>query len=144
MIKFITSEEALPIRSLVLRDNKPLELCRFPSDTIKGAFHLGYFDHNKPVSVASFHPQSKDNFEGLGYQLRGMATLPQYQGKGIGNQLVNFAIVYLRGQQASYIWCNARKNAFRFYENLGFEYISEEFEVAEIGLHRQMYLKIKP
>ncbi len=34
------------------------------------------------------------------YQLRGMATLAEYRGKGIGNQLVNFAIVYMRGRKS--------------------------------------------
>jgi ribosomal protein S18 acetylase RimI-like enzyme len=51
-----------------------------------------------------------------------MATLEDpYRGRGIGNQLVvNFAIVYLRGQKANYIWCNARTAALKFYVDLGF------------------------
>ncbi|MBS1503675.1 MAG: GNAT family N-acetyltransferase, partial [Bacteroidetes bacterium] len=51
--------------------------------------------------------------------------------------------VYLRGQKANYIWCNARKKALKFYTNMGFEVISDEFEVPNIGPHRVLYLKIQ-
>ena len=42
MIKFINSTDILNVRNIVLRDNKltPDE-CRFPTDEIEGAFHLG-------------------------------------------------------------------------------------------------------
>jgi ribosomal protein S18 acetylase RimI-like enzyme len=72
-----------------------------------------------------------------------MATYESHRGKGIGNQLVNFAIVYMRGQKVNHVWCNARKKAVRFYQNLGFEIISAEFEVPGIGPHHVLYLKIQ-
>jgi GNAT superfamily N-acetyltransferase len=144
MIRFIPVEELLAIRNEVLREGRltPDE-CRFAGDEFEGTFHLGYFDHDKLVSIASFHPKNYEGYQGTGYQLRGMATLESYRGKGIGNQLVNFAIVYLRGQRAGYVWCNARKKAMRFYQNLGFESISPEFDVPGIGPHHVLYLKIQ-
>jgi ribosomal protein S18 acetylase RimI-like enzyme len=72
-----------------------------------------------------------------------MATAHSFQGKGIGNKLVNFAIVYLRGQHINYVWCNARQKAFKFYTSLGFEFISDFFDIPNIGPHKQMYLKIR-
>jgi ribosomal protein S18 acetylase RimI-like enzyme len=144
MTRFIPVEDTLAIRNEILREGKlTLDQCRFPGDDGEGAFHLGYFIGEKLVCVASFHPKGHEKFPGKGYQLRGMATLEDYRGKGIGNQLVNFAIVYLRGQKANYIWCNARKTALKFYINLGFEVISDEFEVPVIGPHRVLYLKIQ-
>ncbi|MGN6640560.1 MAG: GNAT family N-acetyltransferase [Mucilaginibacter sp.] len=144
MIRFIQADDVLPVRNEVLRDGKlTLEQCRFPGDDAEGAFHLGYFDKEQLVCVVTFFPKSYDGYTGRGYQLRGMATLESHRSKGIGNQLVNFAIVYLRGQKANYIWCNARKKALRFYADLGFEIISDEFEVPNIGPHRVMYLKIQ-
>lgn len=143
MIRFIEVDALLPIRNEVLREGRltPDE-CRFPSDKIGGAFHLGYYMGEELACVASFHPQNYGEFGGRGYQLRGMATIEKYRGKGYGNQLVNFAIVYLRGQKINYVWCNARKNAVRFYKSLGFEIISDEFEVPDIGPHYVMYVKI--
>ncbi len=144
MIKFVAVEEILAVRNEVLREGKlSLNECRFPSDLIEGAFHVGNFEENILVSIASFHPQNVDGHIGKGYQLRGMATIPGFQGKGKGNQLLNFAIVYLRGQQIDYLWCNARKKALNFYAGMGFEIISDEFDVPGIGPHYVMYVKIR-
>jgi ribosomal protein S18 acetylase RimI-like enzyme len=144
MIRFIPVEDTLPIRNDILRGGKlSLDECRFPGDDAEGAFHLGYFDNDKQVCIATFHPKNHEGYNGKGFQLRGMATLPDYRGRGIGNQVVNFAIVYLRGQKANYVWCNARKSALKFYANLGFEIVSDEFEVPVIGPHRVLYLKIQ-
>ena len=144
MIRFIPVEDTLSMRNDILREGKlTLDQCRFPGDESEGAFHLGYYMDDKLVSIATFHPKSYGEFTGKGYQLRGMATLEELRGKGIGNQLLNFAIVYLRGQKANYIWCNARVTAVKFYQGLGFEIISDVFEVPVIGAHRVLYLKIQ-
>src|SRR6516225_2102427 len=98
MIKFIAVEDLLAIRNEILREGKlTLEQCRFPTDKLPGAFHLGYYINDVLSCIASFHPQNYEGFEGNGFQLRGMATIEKYRGQGIGNQLLNFAIVYLRG-----------------------------------------------
>jgi GNAT superfamily N-acetyltransferase len=143
MIRFIEADELLSIRKEVLRPGKltPDE-CRFPTDKVSGAFHLGYYLRGKLVCIASFHPQSYRDYMGEGFQLRGMATLEKYRGRGLGNHLLNFAIVYLRGQHVNYLWCNARKTALQFYRNMGFEVISPEFEVPDIGPHYVLYVKI--
>lgn len=144
MIRFINVEELLSIRNEVLREGKlTLDECRFPTDHMEGAFHLGYYQNDELACIVSFHPQGYGDFDGKAYQLRGMATIEKYRGKGLGNQLVNFALVYLRGQKANYVWCNARKKAVQFYHNAGFEIISPEFEVPGIGPHFVMYVKLK-
>ena len=143
MIKFITSDETLALRSLILREGLDPAQCLFEGDDERSSFHLGYFKDELLACIATFHKQEREGFSGVGFQLRGMATLAAYQRKGIGNQLLNFSIVYLRGQQANYIWCNARKKAYYFYQGIGFEFISDEFELEGIGPHRAMYLKIQ-
>lgn len=144
MIRFIQVEELLAIRNEVLREGRlTLDECRFPNDEVESSFHLGYFSEGRLACIASFHQQSYGGFQGKAYQLRGMATLEKYRGKGFGNQLVNFAITYMRGQKVNYVWCNARKKAIGFYQNLGFEIVSNEFEVAGIGPHHVLYLKIQ-
>ena len=144
MIRFIQVEDTLPIRNEILRDGKlSLEQCRFPGDEDPESFHLGYFVDEKLVCIATFHPSGYKDFSGKAYQLRGMATLAAYQGKGIGNQLVNFAIVYLRGRQVNYLWCNGRVPAIKFYLSLGFEPVTAIFEIPGTGPHRVLYLKIQ-
>ncbi|GAA3975481.1 GNAT family N-acetyltransferase [Mucilaginibacter dorajii] len=144
MIKFIEVENLLPIRNSVLREGKlTLDECRFPTDKIEGAFHLGYYADDQLACIVSFHPQNYSGFGESGYQLRGMATTENYRGQGMGNQLVNFALTYLRGQKINYVWCNARKKAVPFYHNTGFEIVSPEFEVPGIGPHYVMYVKLR-
>jgi hypothetical protein len=144
MVRFITPDDVLAIRNAVLREGRLTNSeCRFPTDTIAGAFHLGYYVDDELTCIASFFPQAYGDFNGVGYQLRGMATIEKYRGKGFGTLLVNFAVVYLQGLKANYLWCNARKIALKFYMNCGFEVVSPEFDVPGIGPHHVMYLKIR-
>ena len=143
MIRFISADEVLPIRSAVLREGKLApEACRFDNDELESSFHLGHFINTELAGIASFHQQSLTEYNGDGYQLRGMATIEKYRAKGLGNQLLNFGMVYLRGQNVDYLWCNARKTALTFYLNSGFEIISKEFDVLGIGPHYKMYIKL--
>lgn len=139
MIKFIKPTDILNIRNIVLRDSKltPDE-CRFTTDEIEGAFHLGYFDGDILATVVSLHPQNYGEFTGTGYQLRGMATLAEYRGKGFGKLIVDYAINYLQQKNAACIWCNARKVASKFYQDCGLEIVSDEFEIKGIGPHYVM------
>jgi ribosomal protein S18 acetylase RimI-like enzyme len=143
MIKFVSLNEVLPLRSLVLRNGKALEQSVFAGDEAESAIHLANIVDDEIISVLTFHAAELPEFEGHGFQLRGMATLPKHRGKGAGNQLLNFAITFLRGRKVNYIWCNARKAALSFYRGMGFEIISEEFIIEGIGPHRKMYLKIQ-
>lgn len=143
MIKIVPAEFTLALRSKVLRNGSPKESCIFPTDDLDGAFHLAFYLDDKIVTVASFFPNKHKNENGLGYQLRGMATDTPFLGRGYGKQLIAFAIDYLRGLNANYIWCNARTTAVKFYQKLGFDLISDEFEIAGVGLHYEMILKLK-
>ena len=143
MIKFVETQAVLPLRSQILRNGKPFDECVFSGDEKDSTFHLADIQNDSPVCIATFHLQAHPAFAGNAYQLRGMATAPACRGQGVGNKLLNFAIVYLRGLQADYLWCNARKAAFSFYLSQGFEFISDEFEIDGIGPHRTMYLKIR-
>ena len=144
MIRFITVEELLALRNELLREGrlKPDE-CRFPTDNVPGNFHLGYYVDDELVCIASFAPESYGKYEGIGYRLRGMATCEKYRGQGLGSQLINFAITHLRWQRVDYVWCNARKVAWHFYNSLGFEVLSTEFDIAGIGPHYEMCFKIR-
>lgn len=135
MVKNITTAETLDLRNRVLRNNAGFDKCLFETDEIEGNFHLGWFSANRIVSIATFYPEDYMEKGIGGYRLRGMATDPDFSGKGCGSDLIKFAINELRSANASYIWCHARSSARGFYEKLGFEVISDEFEVRDIGPH---------
>jgi predicted GNAT family N-acyltransferase len=144
MIRFIQPEEVLPLRAAVLRNGQRLpQDCVFAGDTDSESFHVGAEQDEQVVCVASFLPQAREGYQGHGYQLRGMATYPLYQSKGLGSQLLRFAFAHLQEKHVAYVWCNAREAAFPFYQNLGFIFISETFDIPGIGPHKAMYLPLK-
>lgn len=138
IVKFISSELTLGLRSQILRNNLPLNECVFPTDNLEGAFHLGLYEQNTLLTIASFFPNNLDGNEGKGYQLRGMATDIHYAGKGNGKQLLTFAIEHLQHINIQYLWCNARTSAVPFYKNMGFEFLTDEFDIAGVGPHYKM------
>ena len=144
MIRFIQPEDVLPLRAAVLRNGQRLpQDCVFAGDTDSESFHVGAEQDEQVVCVASFLPQARAGYQGQGYQLRGMATYPEHQSKGLGSQLVGFALAHLQQNAVDYVWCNAREAAFPFYQNLGFIFISETFDIPGIGPHKAMYLPLK-
>ncbi|WP_029282963.1 GNAT family N-acetyltransferase [Pedobacter sp. R20-19] len=143
MVKFILPEEVLPLRSLMLRNGKPLDECVFDGDKAYDTFHLGYVKDDQIVSVATFMRNDFFPEDGEGYQLRGMATHPDYGGRGYGAALINFAIEYLKEYKTNYLWCNARSVAAPFYKKIGFINESPEFDIPGIGIHYEMRLKLK-
>ncbi|MEE1883899.1 GNAT family N-acetyltransferase [Pedobacter flavus] len=139
MIKQVNVETILPLRSLVLRENKGVEFAKFEGDNDEHTIHLAIIEDNQVLSIASFMKCNYSNYEGLGFQLRGMATHPDYVGKGYASALINYALSSTVIANANYIWFNARKSAVPFYEKLNFKIISKEFEIDNIGPHFVMY-----
>jgi len=73
------------------------------------------------------------------YQLRGMAVLKPFQGKGLGEFILRHGDVLLKEKNAKIIWCNARENAVHFYKKNAYQIIGEPFNIKDIGLHNVMY-----
>lgn len=143
MVKFIPFELTLGLRSKILRNGLPANDCVFPTDQVEGAFHLAFYVDDEIACIASFFPKNHASQKTLGYQLRGMATDEQFKGKGYGTKLIAFAVEYISKTNAEYIWCNARSSAIQFYQKLGFELASDEFEIAGVGPHYEMILNLK-
>lgn len=124
----------------MLRPERPVEECHFDGDEDDLTFHLGAYIDDKLASVASFyfktHPQIKD--QEYQYQLRGMATLPEYQNQGLSSALLKTAFPIIQNNHVNLLWCNARVKAAGFYEKVGFKRISDEFDIPGVGPHYLM------
>jgi len=135
-VKQIEAKDTYPIRSVVLRPGLPKETCHFAGDHDEHTFHLGAFEDNQLVSIASFYfvknPQIQNNYQ---YQLRGMATLEQHRAQGLSSALLRTAFPIIKNNHVDLLWCNARKEAQGFYEKVGFKTISEEFQIEGVGPH---------
>jgi hypothetical protein len=143
MIKEIASEQTYVLRSEILRWGQvPPEKCGNPEDTLEGSFHLGYFEGENLVGIASFHIENMPDMPAKAYRLRGMAVAKTHQNKGIGKKLVLHAIELLKQKNTDYLWCNARTSAKYFYEKMNFEVFSDEFDIPNIGPHYRMRIKL--
>ncbi|MCF7560551.1 GNAT family N-acetyltransferase [Sabulilitoribacter multivorans] len=76
------------------------------------------------------------------YQLRGMAVLQKFQGKGIGNIILNYGEKLLKNMSIDIVWCNAREAAVNFYKKNGYQIIGDAFNIKDIGIHHAMFKKL--
>lgn len=140
-IRKISADKTYQIRLEILRNGMDLPV-QFSGDFDKETFHLGVFEDGNLKGIASFMKTTNDLFELPQYQLRGMATLEEVRGKGLGKQLLIEGINILRDRNVRVLWCNAREVALNFYEKLEFSVEGNSFEIPEIGKHYIMYKKI--
>lgn len=139
-IKPIEALATYSVRHPVLRHGKPQESCRFEGDDLDSTHHLGLFVNEQLVGVATLmrmhHPLFQDQIQ---FQMRGMAVLREFQGKGLGTKLVLKAEEYVRDQASTILWFNARESAVTFYKKMKFNTIGASFEIKEIGKHYVMF-----
>lgn len=140
-IKEITAQETFPVRLEVLRKNIPLPY-EFKGDFDENTFHLGAFKNKQLIAVSSFMQVNNKLFQGTQYQLRGMATLLEYQGMGAGKLMMQTAYALLKQKQIDYLWCNARVAALQFYKNVGLQTIGQPFNIELIGEHYVMFINL--
>ena len=142
-IKIISAQETYPVRHPILRAGRPLEDCHFEGDDLDSTFHIGLFDKEKLVGVASFFKNTNTKFDTANqYQLRGMAILSSYQGKGLGKLILQYGENELKTLNTILLWCNARERAVTFYEKQNYKKTGEPFDIKGIGTHFLMYKKL--
>jgi GNAT superfamily N-acetyltransferase len=133
----ITAEQTLPLRNDVLRPGMPLSSCFFDGDEAARTRHFGTLDEQGAVAgVVSIyckpHPELPTSYA---YQLRGMATADRYRGQGIGVRLLEEVHRYLAAIECAGLWANARTEALGFYKKQGYQVMSDEFVIENVGPH---------
>ncbi|MGI9530717.1 GNAT family N-acetyltransferase [Lutimonas sp.] len=137
-VKEIEAVDTYAIRKDVLREGMTLSH-KMAGDEEDSTLHLGLFESDQLVCIGSFMKASKAEFDGIQYQLRGMASTKKTQGKGYGRQLLQTAEQKLRDGGVDMVWCNARTIAVNFYKKLGYKTAGEVFEVEQVGPHYLMF-----
>ncbi len=106
----------------------------YPADQTPEAWHAGAFLGDDLIGIASLYreppPGSADPDA---WRLRGMAVLPEHQGRGYGQALVRAG--------GKLLWCNGRVSALAFYHSLGFAPQGDIFDLPVSGPH---YLLVRP
>jgi len=121
-----TLEEILPLRDLMLIQGTNRTSPEFPGDREPDTLHMGVFLSRLNIGCLSLmrYPYEEEP----AFQLRGMAVLTDFQGKGYGRSLLDFTEDWVRKTtDIRVLWCNARVSAVGFYSKRDWETISEEF-----------------
>ena len=103
------------------------------------AFAVGAFDGGVLVSVGFVAPDGEPG----GWRVRGMATAPDARGRGAGTAVLAALTEHARSRGARRVWANVRTPAVSLYERAGFEVVSDEFELPDIGPHVVMELRTR-
>lgn len=130
--KQIKAAATYTVRHPVLRKGLSLSSCAFDRDEDNSTIHLGAYLENKAIGVLTLLTNNKD------VQLRGMAVLETFQGKGIGKQLIAHAENLTQGHNICSLWMNARRIAIPFYERCGYRKQGDAFELPYGGTHFKM------
>ncbi len=120
----------LQLRFLVLRE--PLGLSYSEEDIAKefDQFHFCFFREDKILGGLIIHPVEPES-DGV-FKMRQVAVDPDFQGQGIGTQLVLFCEDFVRGWGGTRLTLHSRIGARPFYEKLGYQSLGEPF--VEVGL----------
>lgn len=141
MIRKILAEETYGVRQQVLRPGRPRKEIFFEGDLEPDTFHLGYFEQENILGVATFVSRKNKFFDApFQYQLRGMAVLPQHRGKHLGEQLLLQGEKLLKENYPdNLLWFNAREVAVNFYKKYGYKTIGDPFMIPNVCMHIVMY-----
>lgn len=107
-IKNLNWKDTLDIRHRVLWPNKSKTFCFVEGD--KHANHYGAFVKGSLIGVASTYKNDDS------VRLRKFAADNNFQGKGLGSQLLTYIIETERSNGLLKFWCDARTSAVNFYE----------------------------
>lgn len=132
-IREIQASQTWQIRHEVMWPEQPFEFVQLEEDN--SGFHFGVFEGDKLVSIVSCFIEDKE------MQFRKLATLEEYQGKGIASHLLKHILEFAKKRDLQKVWCNARSNKKAFYEKFGmkdtfktFVKAGQEFTIMEIML----------
>ena len=136
----ISVDELIDLRHAVLREGLPRETAIFEGDSNPEARHYGVIDAGRLVACVTLH-RSRWQDEPA-WQLRGMAVAPGYQSRGIGREMIQFIERELIDDSVRLLWCNARVPAAGFYQKMGWQIVSDIFEIPTAGPHYRMFKRL--
>ena len=132
-IKPIEASQTWPVRHEVMWPDRPFEFVQLEEDNL--GLHFGVFEKEKLVSIVSCFIIEDE------MQFRKLATLEEFQGKGIASVLLQYILDLAKEKKLSKVWCNARTHKKSFYEKFGmietqqnFTKAGQEFTIMEVLL----------
>ncbi|UJB73280.1 GNAT family N-acetyltransferase (plasmid) [Acaryochloris sp. 'Moss Beach'] len=133
-----TADRILQLRHQVLRPALPIAEVIFAEDQDQKTRHYGAFNkQSEAICCVTLIPSTWHGE--AAWRLRAMATAPGWRNQGIGTGMIRYLFKDLRASdQVRPIWSNARVSSAKFYRELGWREVSEQFENGNAGLSVQM------
>jgi ribosomal protein S18 acetylase RimI-like enzyme len=116
-------EQMVKLRYEILRKPLGLGFTQEELDSEKNNLLIAAYEDDEMMGCCMLVEEAPDTV-----RLRQMAVPDEYQGKGIGRALMNFAENLARDRGYKAITMHARKNASGFYEKMGYKSIGGEFQ----------------
>jgi predicted GNAT family N-acyltransferase len=130
-------DEIFALRHAVLRPGRPLSAAVFDGDDDATTLHVGAYADDTLLCCATLMRRPFGG-EDAG-QLRGIATRPDRAGRGAGTAVVRCVeAIVAREWALALAWCNARTSALGFWERVGWQIASAEFDIPDVGPHVRM------
>ncbi|WP_261891708.1 GNAT family N-acetyltransferase [Acaryochloris marina] len=128
-----TADHILQLRHQVLRPGLPIAEVIFAEDQDQETRHYGGLNQQGEI-ICCVTLISSTWYGEISWRLRAMATAPGWRNQGIGTGLVLCMLEDLQeSNQTRPIWSNARVESARFYRELGWREVSEQFENGNAG-----------
>ena len=137
-VQAIPAAATRPLRRRILRPTQAEHELVYPGDDAPGSLHVGYFEGESLLGIASIYRQSPEGAAGDpgDWRLRGMAVVPEARRRGVGAALVAACEAHARAHGGTRLWFNARIEALPFYFALGYEAVGGVYEIPGVGPHR--------
>jgi predicted GNAT family N-acyltransferase len=135
-VRVVDGAATRELRRSVLRPAWPVDSAMHGDDN-PDAVHLAAVDDDAQVigsCVLLPRPYALRPDQDAVWQLRGMATVAERRGQGIGAAVVTHALAEIALRGGRLVWCEARIGAVDFYRRHGFLVDGPEFEHAETGI----------
>jgi ribosomal protein S18 acetylase RimI-like enzyme len=153
-VRTIAASETHDLRRRVLRDGDAKAVVVWPRDDEPTTTHYGACDASgRIVAIGTIYAQALAENAGdravtVGvaverqFQFRGMASDASVRGSGAGKAVLDALIAHARREAPAVLWCNARVAAIGFYARAGMQIVSERFEIAGVGPHHVMAMRL--
>jgi GNAT superfamily N-acetyltransferase len=134
--------ELIDLRHAILRAGLPRDTAVFLGDDEPASRHVAAVDALGRV-IGCATAIARPWLDQPAFQVRGMATHPDFRGAGVGRAMLEVLESLLAEQRVTReIWCDARVPAVGFYERIGWRVSSDPFVIPSAGPHVKMTKQI--
>ena len=146
-VERIHAKDTYALRQEVLRPHQAVAEVGFPGDDDPETGHYAVFsdrdEDERIVGVVTVLRQfpaapTADDPDDW-WRLRGMATAPDWRGRGVGSALAAAAVAHVAAHDGAVVWCYARISAVDFYRAAGFVVTGEAWDEPALGPHVAMW-----